>query len=459
MWSTHPVGAPTQHHSFHVGPDIIPPAISHTPLPEEFPQTRWPATLTAFVSDNLGIDSVWVVWRHNGQTEDNFTLLPQDDTTYSALFPLPTVELGDLIEYQIWAVDNANNPNVSVVPDPNTFYEVTIVQTIGLVLVINDDDGSRATDDKGTVIRQFEPGETADSIASWLIQTGFDVTLEEAGSTDPTTWNNYDFIVWSSGEDITTVGQQTAGGGPPYADQRRADLLNYLNGDGFVFFEGGELGWDAQASSGDPMFAQNALHITDWDSDNPMNLSLVATNHDIATTPNQLPTTIMRNDITTTWGDGDALQLAQDATLIYQSTAYPGDAGILVSNDEHVVFTAFNYLSLIDWNLAKELLENIANYLIVRVAVEEGKTLSPTALKIITLPTSVKIRYSLKVLEPLAIRIYDASGRRVWRNIHNPTRYTGEITVNPRLPTGVYFIKVNTGKIEEKTKFLWLNQR
>lgn len=459
MWSTNPTGAPAQYHSFHVGPDNIPPTISHNPLPEEFPQTRWPATLTAVVTDNLGVDSVWVVWKYNGQPQTNFNLLPQDDSTYSAQFPLPTVELGDQIEYQIWAVDNASNPNVSVIPGPNNFYQVTIVQTLGIILVINDDDGSRASDEKGTAIRQFEPGETADSIASWLSQVGYDVTLEEAGSTNPTTWNDYDFIVWSSGEDITTVGQQTSSGGPPYADQRRQDLLNYLYSGGFIFFEGGELGWDAQASSGDPTFANNALHITDWDTDNPMNLTLVAFNHEIATTPNQLPTTIMRNDVTTTWGDGDALQLAPDATLIYGTTAYPADAGILVSNDEHVIFTAFNYLSLTDWDVAKDLLENIANYFTVRVEVEESKAHPQALLKIYPLRNSVRIRYSLPTPKLLSIRIYDATGRRVWTYRHTPTLRSGEITIQPRLTTGVYFIRVDAGNLQKKSKFVWFNQK
>ncbi len=457
-WATDPSGAPNTVYQFHVGPDTEPPTITHTPIPQEFSQTRWPATVQATVTDNLGVDSVWVNWMYNGTPQPPLTLQPQGDDLYAADFPLPTVNIGDSIAYQISAVDLSSNANLTVWPSPGDFYTFHIVQTLGVVLVINDDTGDRSDLDKGGAgIRTFETGETADSIASWLTQIGYDVTLEEAATTDPSTWPSYDFIVWSSGEDVTTVGQQTASGGPPYADQRRQDLLNFLNNNGKVFFEGGELGWDAQAgSSGDPLFAAQALHITDWSTDNPMDLHLIHPTHPIATTPNALPTLILRNDTGTGWGDGDALTITPDATLVFETTAYPGEAGILASNDGKTVFTAFNFLTLADWNQAKDLLENIAEYLMQSVEASENTQILNRPFQVFVVPQGLSIRYTRSSTEPIEVLIYDLTGRRIWQTRVTPRLRSGETLLRLHIPLGVYFYKIVQGSQSQRGKFVWL---
>ncbi len=456
-WSTDPPSAPQTVHQFHVGPDSVPPVITHTPIPTEFSITRWPATVEAQVTDNLGVDSVWVEWRYNGAPQPPFPLLPQGGDDYATSFPLPTVNLGDTIAYQIWAVDLASASNLTSWPAADSFHTFTIVQTLGVVLVINDDTGDRTDADKGGfVIRQFNPGETADSIASWLSQLGYNVTLEDAATTDPSTWSSYDFIVWSSGEDITTVGQQTASGGPPYADQRRQELLAYLDAGGKVFFEGGELGWDAQSSSGDLNFAQHALHINDWDSDNPMDMQLIQPTHPLATTPNALPMLIPRNDVSSTFGDGDALTIEPDATLVFQSSQYPGDAGILVSNDGQVVFTAFNFLSIIDWTVARNLLENIAEYLMTTTQAEETSRSSHPILTLRPIPEGVQLTYSVALSTPILLQLYDLTGRKIWQRRVTPQTRQGSLQFPLSLPHGVYFYRIQAGEQRHNGKLLWL---
>jgi hypothetical protein len=73
---TNPGGAPANFHQFQAAPDIVKPVIVHTVL-GNVPKTNWPATVTANVTDNIGIDSVWVRWYINSpsRTIKHFKLI------------------------------------------------------------------------------------------------------------------------------------------------------------------------------------------------------------------------------------------------------------------------------------------------------------------------------------------------------------------------------------------------
>ncbi len=62
---TSPGGAPANYHSFQAMPDITKPVIVHTVHWVIAPKHSWPATVTANVTDNIGLDSVWVSWYKN----------------------------------------------------------------------------------------------------------------------------------------------------------------------------------------------------------------------------------------------------------------------------------------------------------------------------------------------------------------------------------------------------------
>ncbi len=455
-FATHPAGAPSQHHTFHVGPDTIPPTIVHQPLRDSFPIVRWPAVVQATVTDNLGVDSVWVEWLYNGTPQTPFALVPQGGDVYSASFPMGTVNLGDQIQYRIWARDMAQTPNTAAWPDASTYHTVVIVQSRGTILVINDDTGDRKSD-KGTVIRKFAAGETADSLVSWLNALGYTASLESADTTQPATWSQYDVLVWSSGEDITTVGQQTGNGGPPYADQRRQDLQTFIQNGGKVFFEGGELGWDAQTTSGDPTWAQQVLRINGWNSDNPGDLTLTSATHPIATTPNALPATIARNDITTTYGDGDALSPVTPAEVVFGSSAYTGSSLLLAGG--RIVFASFNYLSLADPVVAKQLLENIMEYLVnLNVSVEEPTPPQAlTRLRLHSVASLLTLQFAgLTPGTQISLTLMDASGRVRFQARKTLEQSRGTWRVRPGLQRGIYFYRVKAGRVEKKGKLIWL---
>lgn len=109
-----PGGAPANYFTFTAATDINKPVISHTTIPD-VPKTQWPATITANVTDNIGIDSVWVKWYKNSPAGGvkMFKLLNTSGSIFSAPFNsvISDVNVNDSIFYCIWAQDNSNQHN------------------------------------------------------------------------------------------------------------------------------------------------------------------------------------------------------------------------------------------------------------------------------------------------------------------------------------------------------------
>ena len=108
-----PGGAPANFYSFQAMPDTTKPVITHTPLGNT-PKNQWPATVTASVTDNIGVDSVWVNWKKNfNGTSKRFKLNFTSGTAYTAAFNSlqSEVNYNDSIYYRIIAQDNSSNHN------------------------------------------------------------------------------------------------------------------------------------------------------------------------------------------------------------------------------------------------------------------------------------------------------------------------------------------------------------
>jgi hypothetical protein len=119
-----PGGAPANYFSFTASPDVTKPVITFTPIPNT-PKTAWPIAVTAGVTDNIGIDSVWVRWRINSGAPKQFKILNTSGSTYSALFNSVNADVipNDVITYKIFAQDNSSNHN----RDSSASYNFTII--------------------------------------------------------------------------------------------------------------------------------------------------------------------------------------------------------------------------------------------------------------------------------------------------------------------------------------------
>ncbi len=124
--ATSPAGAPTSFYSFTASTDLTPPVIVTTPI-VNVPKSQWPATVTATVTDNIGVDSAWVKWYKNNTSTGvkQFKLLNTSGSIYSALFNSlnSDVVIGDSVFYKIFAQDISSNHN----RDSSALYKFKIV--------------------------------------------------------------------------------------------------------------------------------------------------------------------------------------------------------------------------------------------------------------------------------------------------------------------------------------------
>jgi hypothetical protein len=94
-----PPGAPGTTYSYQVGPDTLPPRVTHVPRVAAA-AFSWPAQLAIDIEDNLGIAFAYVEYLHNGVPGSTLGLVrdPTVPNRFVTEFPNVAVE-GDEIEY------------------------------------------------------------------------------------------------------------------------------------------------------------------------------------------------------------------------------------------------------------------------------------------------------------------------------------------------------------------------
>jgi subtilisin-like proprotein convertase family protein len=244
--------------------------------------------------------------------------------------------------------------------------------TLANILVISDgvrgEQETHKVDEAGNTI-YFEGasdnGRSAAQISIDLVALGYDVTEEDAATTDPGTWlSNYDFILWASGDNTSPVEVQA------YRDNLEA----YVAAGGKLLIEGGEIAYDAVSYPGYPTFAANVLHSADWNHDSSGSLTPYDGSHPINTFPNTIGTIAFTYD---NYGDQDASLPTADAATVCTWTTYPTDASVIVYDDTpnptsgQIVFFQFDYLAGEDAGMLA-LLENAVTYLMTPETPPDG---------------------------------------------------------------------------------------
>ena len=112
--TTHPMGAPGNRHTFFVGWDTERPVVTHT-RHRNTNDLAGPYHIYANVTDNIGVECVYLMYATNGGIfhRQRMELLP--DGRYHGAIPGPT-EVGDYIDYYLYAMDEAYYANVTRVP-------------------------------------------------------------------------------------------------------------------------------------------------------------------------------------------------------------------------------------------------------------------------------------------------------------------------------------------------------
>jgi len=113
--SSLPDNAPASTFSFKTGADTELPKFFYTPFPS-VQKPLWPDTVTVKVTDNVGVDSVWVTWYKNnpGNGYNRFNLTSIGNDYYRGIFnsSQALVDPLDSIYYRICARDISSNHNV-----------------------------------------------------------------------------------------------------------------------------------------------------------------------------------------------------------------------------------------------------------------------------------------------------------------------------------------------------------
>ncbi len=119
---TLPYLVPEDHFTLRIGDDVIKPEITHSP-PSFVLSTQRKLVVEADVTDNLGIDTVYVVIKNSGGELGRVPLLPGIGNRFSGEVNFASFGLdrGGILEYNIVAADAARIPNLRIAPDEGIF--------------------------------------------------------------------------------------------------------------------------------------------------------------------------------------------------------------------------------------------------------------------------------------------------------------------------------------------------
>lgn len=463
-----PPRAPAVLFQFEVGSDTVPPVIAHTPL-QTAAYLTWPAKLRATITDNVSLDEneVFVEWNLNGVAQSDFSLHRIQGDLFEGVFNADAtqVAIGDMVQYRIVASDAAGNPNTAYHPQVG-FHEFEIVETRGIVLLLDDESSTRGKiEDRGDIINYQPRGVNSSTsrIQQYLQELNFLVTVESANLSDTAGWDQYQLLISASGENPSPVAD------PVY----RQSLIDYVQDGGKLLIEGGEVGYDAVSGTGYPTFAAQVLHSTNWNGDNEGPLTLLSSqqNHPIASTPNQLPGSIALNyNSSSGWYDQDAMTPDNQSYIVYECQNEPGDAGILVYDDNpypesaQMVYYPFDFASVIDTTVAKHLLENTLVFLLTDD--------SPTAIDDDAFPIAdrfelypaypnpfnptTRIRFTLPENGEVTLAIYNNLGQKVVTLVDG-YRKAGEHRLTwdgAEYASGVYYLMLRWAQGQKVQKLL-----
>jgi len=126
-----PPNPPDTLFTFHVGADAEAPVIVHTALEDQVKQF-WPASVTATVTDNYGVDTVICYYSVNNHALDqSFAMVNTGGDTYSGSFPFSAQD-NDSVFYRIQATDISNNHNQTNSP-ASGYYAFRVLRGKGLI--------------------------------------------------------------------------------------------------------------------------------------------------------------------------------------------------------------------------------------------------------------------------------------------------------------------------------------
>lgn len=472
--TTKPADAPTSTYHFLVKRDVIAPKIVHSPLKDQ-DKNRWPAKIETVVTDERGIDSVWVEYHFSGKNDlfDGYFLLNPDSTgVYGGYFDFDTskIETGDSLFYLIKAIDKATIPNLAVYPSDSSI-TLQFVDFEGYILLVDDEwyaDGKESNiveTEKGVYTRYNKKYDSSpEFFQNVLTDAGYSVHRARPSETADLNFDNFDILIHSAGGHQQTISDSV------YKEK----LFNWSLADSGnkIIFEGGEIGYNWYS---DNLFAQKVLHIEDWYADYSGNYVIQQSEkyHLLKSNYFELPDTI-KISYSDMYGDQDGLKTTADAYYIYNGTVafYPG---IIVFDPQQAddgartIFLPFNGVRIDSLTFA-DLIRNSVDFMIGRInpnnAIGEDENINPVTFELYQnypnpFNPTTKIRFDLPVAQKVTLKIFNVMGQMV-RSLENGiisagphhAVWDGKSENGSMVASGIYFYQLKTEKISSTKRML-----
>ncbi|MFW5773827.1 MAG: T9SS type A sorting domain-containing protein [Tangfeifania sp.] len=124
---SYPSRAPEKKISMRIGPDFFAPSVVHNPV-KMISKNNPVVELSALATDNLGIKSVKIEYKVNGELQEPVTLEYKEGELYKGLLDLKQHPLGDdVLEYRVIAEDKSTRKNKKILPSSG-FYKAALFQ-------------------------------------------------------------------------------------------------------------------------------------------------------------------------------------------------------------------------------------------------------------------------------------------------------------------------------------------
>jgi Zn-dependent metalloprotease len=185
-----PADAPLRFHSFYAGPDTIPPEILHTPV-KDLQISSWPAEVSAVVTDNIGIDSVWVEYMINDSLPAySFPLTEIDSGLYTGPFypDSGNITADDTVFYRLLARDSSSNFNEARHPSAG-FHSFAVYQRPPAPANV------QINSEKGNIILTWDVVEENDNIFYKIFKSDSDSNFSFLDSTTTDTYTDTSVIL------------------------------------------------------------------------------------------------------------------------------------------------------------------------------------------------------------------------------------------------------------------------
>jgi len=186
-----------------------------------------------------------------------------------------------------------------------------------------------------------------------LMGRGYSATYLPASASDPSTWADYDLLIYSCGNSYDNL-----------APALRTALLAHVDAGGRLLLEGGDV---AYVHRRDPDLAGRVMQLDRWTGDAAEYLSLAGDNNVLQGAPHLIEGQIVVAN--SSYGDVDQLVTTQGTSVAGEWGMGEWDAITCVDGDPdpvggQIVFFAFDY-GAVDFTRRADLLQNAVNYLLL----------------------------------------------------------------------------------------------